>query len=48
MNVHAVRRSLPSVWELGRGVELDELESDLYLFRFEPQLDVCKVVDKGP
>ncbi|CAN0926117.1 hypothetical protein LINGRAHAP2_LOCUS35153 [Linum grandiflorum] len=48
MNVHAVRRSLPNVWEPGRGVEVDELEGGLFLFRFEHQLDVRKVVDKGP
>ncbi|CAN0913472.1 hypothetical protein LINGRAHAP2_LOCUS27950 [Linum grandiflorum] len=47
MNIHAVRRSLPSVWEPGRGVEVDELEGSLYLFRFEHQLDVRKVVDNG-
>ncbi|CAN0862052.1 hypothetical protein LINGRAHAP2_LOCUS8374 [Linum grandiflorum] len=48
MNVHAIRHSLPNVLEPGRGVEVDELESSLYLFRFEHQLDVRKVVDKGP
>ncbi|CAN0880714.1 hypothetical protein LINGRAHAP2_LOCUS13810, partial [Linum grandiflorum] len=32
MNVHAIRRSLPNVWEPGRGVEVDELEGGLYLF----------------
>ncbi|CAN0847529.1 hypothetical protein LINGRAHAP2_LOCUS5024 [Linum grandiflorum] len=48
MNLQAIRRVLPSVWEPGRGVEVDELEGGLYLFRFEHQLDVCKVIDKGP
>ncbi|CAN0840838.1 hypothetical protein LINGRAHAP2_LOCUS2949 [Linum grandiflorum] len=43
MNIHAIRRSLPNVWEPGRGVEVDELEGCLYLFRFEHQLDVHKV-----
>ncbi|CAN0922020.1 hypothetical protein LINGRAHAP2_LOCUS32893 [Linum grandiflorum] len=47
MNVHAVRRSLPSVWEPGRAVEVDELEGGLFLFRFEHQLDVRKVIDKA-
>ncbi|CAN0926901.1 hypothetical protein LINGRAHAP2_LOCUS35577 [Linum grandiflorum] len=36
------------VAEPGRGVEVDELEDGLYLFRFEHQLDVRKVMDKGP
>ncbi|CAN0907184.1 hypothetical protein LINGRAHAP2_LOCUS24665, partial [Linum grandiflorum] len=48
MNVHAIRRSLPNVREPGRGVEVDELEGGLNLFQFEYQLDVRKVVDKGP
>ncbi|CAN0884621.1 hypothetical protein LINGRAHAP2_LOCUS14902 [Linum grandiflorum] len=48
MNLQAIRRVLPSVWEPGRGVEVDELEGGLYLFRFEHQLDVRKVMDKGP
>ncbi|CAN0884363.1 hypothetical protein LINGRAHAP2_LOCUS14816, partial [Linum grandiflorum] len=48
MNIHAIRRSLPSVWEPGRGVEVDELEGGLFIFRFEHQLDVRKVMDKGP
>ncbi|CAN1240400.1 hypothetical protein LINGRAPRIM_LOCUS2726 [Linum grandiflorum] len=48
MNVHAICRTLPNVWEPGRGVEVDELEGGMYLFRFEHQLDVRKVVDKGP
>ncbi|CAN0825850.1 hypothetical protein LINGRAHAP2_LOCUS516 [Linum grandiflorum] len=48
MNIQAIRRVLPSVWEPGRGVEVDELEGGLYLFRFDHQLDVRKVMDKGP
>ncbi|CAN0856638.1 hypothetical protein LINGRAHAP2_LOCUS6544 [Linum grandiflorum] len=48
MNIHTICRSLPSVWEPERGVEVDEMEGGLYLFRFEHQLDVRKVVDKGP
>ncbi|CAN0825768.1 hypothetical protein LINGRAPRIM_LOCUS2079 [Linum grandiflorum] len=48
MNINFIRRSLPSVWESGRGVEVDELEGGLYMFRFEHQLDVRKVMDKGP
>ncbi|CAN0915557.1 hypothetical protein LINGRAHAP2_LOCUS29206 [Linum grandiflorum] len=47
MHVHVVCRSLPSVWEPERGVEVDELDGGLYLFQFEHQLDVRKVVDKG-
>ncbi|CAN0916101.1 hypothetical protein LINGRAHAP2_LOCUS29529 [Linum grandiflorum] len=48
MNLQAIRCVLPSVWEPGRGVEVDELEGGLYLFCFEYQLDVHKVMDKGP
>ncbi|CAN1239231.1 hypothetical protein LINGRAPRIM_LOCUS2297 [Linum grandiflorum] len=29
MNVHAIRRSLPSVWEPGRGVKVHEMEGGL-------------------
>ncbi|CAN0899473.1 hypothetical protein LINGRAHAP2_LOCUS20298 [Linum grandiflorum] len=29
MNVHAIRCSLPSVWEPGRDVEVDEMEGGL-------------------
>ncbi|CAN0922015.1 hypothetical protein LINGRAHAP2_LOCUS32890, partial [Linum grandiflorum] len=30
------------------GVEVDELDDKLYMFRFEHQLDVCMVMDKRP
>ncbi|CAN0826882.1 hypothetical protein LINGRAHAP2_LOCUS824 [Linum grandiflorum] len=32
MNVHVARHSLPSVWEPGRGVEVDELEAAFIYF----------------
>ncbi|CAN0847554.1 hypothetical protein LINGRAHAP2_LOCUS5038 [Linum grandiflorum] len=48
MKLQAIRKSLPNAWEPGRDVEMDELEGGLYLFRFEHQLDVRKVMDKGP
>ncbi|CAN1246892.1 hypothetical protein LINGRAPRIM_LOCUS3293 [Linum grandiflorum] len=37
-----------SVWEPERGVEVDELEGGLYMFCFKHQIDVRKVMDKGP
>ncbi|CAN0919946.1 hypothetical protein LINGRAHAP2_LOCUS31754 [Linum grandiflorum] len=48
MNLQPIRRSLPSIWEPGRGVKVDELDGGLYMFHFEHQLDVRNVMNKRP
>ncbi|CAN0906074.1 hypothetical protein LINGRAHAP2_LOCUS24021 [Linum grandiflorum] len=35
MNIESIRRVLPNVWEPGHGIEVEELEGGMYLFRFE-------------
>ncbi|CAN0912468.1 hypothetical protein LINGRAHAP2_LOCUS27379 [Linum grandiflorum] len=41
-------RVLSNAWSPGRGVEIDELEGRLYLFRCNHILDVCRIIDEDP
>ena len=47
-NVDALRKNLRMLWKPNKGVQISELEEDLYLVEFGDEKDKRKVLDMCP
>ena len=48
INVDALRKNLRMLWKPNKGVQISELEEDLYLVEFKDEKDKRKVLDMCP
>ncbi|XP_050241424.1 uncharacterized protein At4g02000-like [Quercus robur] len=48
INIDALRKNLRMLWKLNKGVQISELEEDLYLVEFGDEKDKRKVLDMCP
>ncbi|KAM6592956.1 hypothetical protein CsatA_000659 [Cannabis sativa] len=48
LDFDAMRHLMASLWQPGKGVYIKELETNLYLFQFNHELDIQSVIDGSP
>ena len=48
VNFMAMKNTLGSLWELGKGITITELGARRYLFQFFHEVDVNAVINSGP
>ncbi|CAN1238084.1 hypothetical protein LINGRAPRIM_LOCUS2033 [Linum grandiflorum] len=43
-----MQKTMALIWKPGRGVKIEDLNDGHYLFRFQHEVDICRVMKDGP